>query len=145
MGGRLYPNHMAALYKASRKETPTTVIDRPVNLGWANEELYLAAHPSYAAGKTINALRRRGREYPPDLTARLTATAGAEADCVDWALVRKTARWYRIAGKGDPPPARTQGQKSTRLVWRLARPSNPFSTFTVDFWLTLGTTKGILT
>ena len=94
----LYPDHMAALYGASRKGTTVTIIDQPIKFGWAEGELYLEVHLSLEHGKSINTLRRRSRNRAPKLLARLEDVAGVDADRIDRALVRATVR----AGTGVP-------------------------------------------
>ncbi len=84
---RMYPEDIAALYRAVAVGTPVTVVDQPIKLGWQDGELFIEAHPTLAQLDELEERHSFTLEPPPDHSAAIVAAAGAEIERVDWRIV----------------------------------------------------------
>ena len=89
---RLYPEHIARLFREIPIGTPVTVVDQPVKIAWANGELMLEAHPSQTQADQVEWGETMIRESVPEIAYRLIYAARAEAGRLDWRLIRRELR-----------------------------------------------------
>jgi L,D-transpeptidase ErfK/SrfK len=89
---RLYPEDIARLFPHIQIGTTVVIVDEPVKLARMDGELWLEIHPGQAMADAIE--NRRAMDVPPlpDLAARITAFAPADAGRVDWKVVEWTER-----------------------------------------------------
>lgn len=83
----LYPEDIKRLFGEVRVGTPVRVIHDPVRMAWVDGELYLSVPPDHAQVDEIDQNQPMTTRVPPDLHARVTAAAGAEAARIDWSAV----------------------------------------------------------
>ncbi|GAB4473173.1 MAG: L,D-transpeptidase family protein [Burkholderiaceae bacterium] len=89
---RLYPEHIARLYRESPVGTPVRIVDQPVKAGWDDGVLFLEVHPPLAESRT-----------DAGVTAAVRAVIAATKDrsaLIDWDAVERAARERR----GVPVP-----------------------------------------
>jgi L,D-transpeptidase ErfK/SrfK len=84
---RMYPEDIAALYRAVAVGTAVTVVDQPIKLGWKDGELFIEAHPTLAQLDELEERHSFTLLPPPDHRAAILAAAGDEAERVDWRTV----------------------------------------------------------
>ncbi len=89
---RLYPEHIARLYRELPVGTPVRIIDQPVKAGWDDGVLYLEVHPPLAESPSAAGVTAAVR-------AVIAATNGRDA-VIDWDAVARAARERR----GVPVP-----------------------------------------
>jgi len=89
---RLYPEHIARLYRELPVGTPVRIIDQPVKAGWDDGVLYLEVHPPLAESRSDAGVTAAVRVV-------IAATNGREA-VIDWDAVARAARERR----GVPMP-----------------------------------------
>lgn len=89
---RLYPEHIARLYRELPVGTPVRIIDQPVKAGWDDGVLYLEVHPPLAESRSDAGVTAAVR-------AVIAATNGRDA-VIDWDTVARAARERR----GVPVP-----------------------------------------
>ncbi len=92
---RLYPRHIARLYEAVSVDTPVTVVDQSIKIGWSAGQLYLEVHPTQSQVDEIEAKGRFTPQPVTDLAGRLKAAAGADAKRLDWWAVHRALRERR--------------------------------------------------
>lgn len=105
---RLYPEDIEALFPLVPLKTPVRIINEPVKIGWAGDELYMEAY---------RPLDRMGDPQEPDLKSLedmlLKATARRPV-AIDWDLARKTLQEAQgiprvvaieVVSESDPAPA----------------------------------------
>jgi L,D-transpeptidase ErfK/SrfK len=84
---RLYPEHMAQLYRAVPVGTPLRIVDQPLKVGWHEGALYLEAHAPLGES-------RAAADVAAAVRAVVAATRGRAAD-IDWDAVAQAARQRR--------------------------------------------------
>lgn len=89
---RLYPEHIARLYRELPVGTPVRIIDQPVKAGWDDGVLYLEVHPPLPES-------RSGAGVTAAVRAVIAATNSRSA-AIDWDAVARAARERR----GVPVP-----------------------------------------
>lgn len=89
---RLYPEHIARLYRELPIGTPVRIIDQPVKAGWDGGVLYLEVHAPLAESRAEASVTAAVR-------AVIAATKGRAA-AIDWDAVARAARERR----GVPVP-----------------------------------------
>jgi len=89
---RLYPEHIARLYRELPVGTPVRIIDQPVKAGWDDGVLYLEVHSPLTESRSDAGVTAAVR-------AVIAATHGRDA-VIDWDAVARAARERR----GVPVP-----------------------------------------
>ena len=111
---RLYPEHVAELYRLAPVGTPVTVVDQAVVLGWRAGELYLQIHPSKKQADEIESDEPITPEPILDLHDKVVAAAGDRADLIDWravdrAAVERTGIPVVVVSRDAVPPEEVSG------------------------------------
>jgi L,D-transpeptidase ErfK/SrfK len=88
---RLYPEHIEILFGMVKIDTPVTVVDQPVKVGWLDGELYLQVFPTQSQAEEIEVTGRFTPGPADDLAWRIASQAGDAASRIDWPLVTRTA------------------------------------------------------
>ncbi len=89
---RLYPEHIARLFRELPVGTPVRIVDQPVKAGWLDGVLYMEVHRPLAESNN-------GADVTSAVRTVIAATKGRSAD-IDWDAVERTARERR----GVPVP-----------------------------------------
>jgi L,D-transpeptidase ErfK/SrfK len=90
---RLYPDHIAELYRAVGRGTPVRVVNEPIKLGWIGGELYLEVNPDARQSFEIDQTGKRSdAPAPAGLREKVRKAAGKQISRVDWALVDTIGR-----------------------------------------------------
>src|SRR5579862_7373147 len=97
----LYPEDVAALFRAVPIGTPVRVVDEAAEIAWIDGRLYVEVHASKAQADEIDINHPMTPALPQDLIARVAAAAGESA--VDWDAVRRAG----IERRGLPVPVAT--------------------------------------
>jgi L,D-transpeptidase ErfK/SrfK len=84
---RLYPEHIARLYRELPVDTPVRIIDQPIKAGWHDDVLYLEVHPPLAENRTESGVTAAVR-------AVIAATGSRNAD-IDWDAVARAVQQRR--------------------------------------------------
>lgn len=89
---RLYPEHIARLFRELPVGTPVRIVDQPIKAGWKDGVLYLEAHAPLAESRSESGVTAAVR-------AVIAATKSRDA-AIDWDAVTRAARERR----GVPVP-----------------------------------------
>ena len=89
---RMYPEDIIDLFARVPVNTPVTVVDQPVKLGWIGDALYLEAHPTQHQSDVLEVDGRFDPEVPTGILGQVEAFAKAEdapeaGQEIDWAAV----------------------------------------------------------
>ncbi len=89
---RMYPEDIIDLFARVPVNTPVTVVDQPVKLGWIGDALYLEAHPTQHQSDVLEIDGRFDPEVPTGILGLVEAFASAEGSPefgseIDWAAV----------------------------------------------------------
>jgi L,D-transpeptidase ErfK/SrfK len=87
---RLYPEDIETLYDLVPVDTPVTVVDQQVKLGWLDGELYLEVHPSLTQLDELESTGRFDAGLDADATPLILDVAGTDAGRLDWGVIRAT-------------------------------------------------------
>ena len=85
---RMYPEDIVSLFERVPVNTPVTVVDQPVKLGWIGGDLYLEAHPTQSQSDGLEIDGEFETEVPSGILGQVQAfaqTTGGNA--IDWAAV----------------------------------------------------------
>lgn len=88
---RMYPEDIAWLFSNVAVGTPVRIVDQSVKLGWHAGDLYLEVHPSQWQVDELEATGRLASRAAPPLSGWIRATAGADAQRLDWTLINLVA------------------------------------------------------
>ncbi len=85
---RLYPEDIIDLFASVPLNTPVTVVDQPVKLGWIGGDLYLEAHTTQSQSDGLEVDGRFDPIVPSGILSQVQAFADAGGgDEIDWAVV----------------------------------------------------------
>jgi len=84
---RLYPEHIARLFREVPVGTPVRIVDQPVKAGWDDGVLYLEVHAPLAEGGA-------GADVTAAVRAVIAATHDREVS-IDWQAVARAAQERR--------------------------------------------------
>lgn len=110
---RMYPEDIKTLFPQVPVGTPVTVVDQPVKVGWIEDKLYVEVSPTQDQSLKIEEDGVAGTyEITADEMKRITKKAGAHADKIDWAVVRKAVQEHR----GYPVPVLSMSDRPNNNV-----------------------------
>ncbi len=89
---RLYPEDIKRLFKTFAIGTRVAIIDEPLKIAWRDGRLLLEIHPSQRQADDLEAGNRNTPEIPMEFEYRILDVAGAQANRLDWALIKRTLR-----------------------------------------------------
>ena len=72
---RMYPEDIVSLFERVPVNTPVTVVDQPVKLGWIGGDLYLEAHPTQSQSDGLEIDGRFEPEVPSGILGQVQAFA----------------------------------------------------------------------
>ena len=101
---RLYPEDIIDLFARVPLNTPVTVVDQPVKLGWWDGRLYLEVHPTQAQADEFEESGSFAPQPIAGLAHQIRAAAGDRADAIDWDTVGRAT----TARDGVPTPITRQ-------------------------------------
>ena len=89
---RMYPEDIVSLFESVPVDTPVTVVDQPVKLGWIGGHLYLEAHPTQSQSDGLEIDGEFDSVVPSGILGQVEtyAQATGEGDSewsIDWAAV----------------------------------------------------------
>ncbi len=85
---RLYPEDIINLFARVPVNTPVTVVDQPVKLGWISGDIYLEAHPTQQQSDALEIDGRFDPIVPAGILSQVQAFADSGGgDEIDWAAV----------------------------------------------------------
>ncbi len=85
---RMYPEDIVSLFERVPVNTPVTVVDQPVKMGWIGGDLYLEAHPTQSQSDGLEIDGKFDPVVPSGILGQVQAfaeTTGGNA--IDWAAV----------------------------------------------------------
>lgn len=88
---RLYPEDIEQLFAMTAIDTPVRVVNQPVKLARAGQDVYLEVHPTLDEMAELEAKARLPEIDPEDLRPRIRAFAGELSERVDWGIAYRTA------------------------------------------------------
>lgn len=94
----LYPEDIAALYRAVPVGTPVRVISEEADVQWADGALFVAAYPNKRQADALDSGDAVVPELPPKLVERVAAAAGNRDGGIDWQAVERAG----LARSGIP-------------------------------------------
>ncbi|MEZ5866142.1 MAG: L,D-transpeptidase family protein, partial [Geminicoccaceae bacterium] len=86
---RMYPSGVASLFQQVPVGTPVRIMDDPIKLGWSAGELFIEVHPDTEQFDQLEVDYRFTKKPPPDVSPRIIAKAGAEADRLAWDVIER--------------------------------------------------------
>ncbi len=89
---RLYPEDIARLYEMTPTGTSVHVVDQPIKLAWAEDRLWLEAHPSKSQADQIEMHGEFRFELPEGFSRMVIEHAGEAAGRIDWQAVRRAVK-----------------------------------------------------
>jgi len=88
---RMYPEDIARLFAQVTPNTPVTVVDQPVKLGWIDDELYIEVHPSQEQADQLELKGTFDLEIPSQIVRDVIDVAGEASQRVDWRALETAA------------------------------------------------------
>jgi L,D-transpeptidase ErfK/SrfK len=89
---RMYPEDIQQLFPRMPVGTKVTVVNQPVKLAWANDQLFIEIHPDQNQADEVEATSRFTFAVPEGFSKTILAAAGSAANRVDWEAVRQAAK-----------------------------------------------------
>lgn len=86
---RLYPEDIPKLFASADVGTPVRVINEPIKVGRYRGQVVLEAHPNARQAGEIEKDSKMATVHLPDVSRRIRAVAGPDAERVDWERVER--------------------------------------------------------